>query len=95
MEHVARFLALSIVFVMNNIKISERSEPKISKVMLKVHKNITENVYLPDFRGAYASSAPPPLNPPVNTHILFITAFIFDYDRQFNIIVHNLRTKNF
>ena len=64
MKHVARFLALSIVFVINNIEISERSEPKIFKVMLKVHKNITENVYLPDFRGAYACSAPP-LNPPV------------------------------
>ena len=47
-------------FRYNNIKISERSEPKIFKVMLKVHKNITENVYLPDFRGgAYACSAPP------------------------------------
>ena len=60
MEHVARFLDRLIVFVLNKIKISERSEPKIFKVMLKVHTNITENVYLPDFRGgAYACSAPP------------------------------------
>ena len=42
MEHVARFLALSIVFVINNIEISERSEPNVFKVMLKVHKKIFE-----------------------------------------------------
>ena len=58
------FLALCIVFVINNIEISERSEPKFFKVMLKVHKNITENVYLPDFRGGVRLFRPP-LNPPV------------------------------
>ena len=42
MEHVARFLALSIVFVINNTEISERSEPNVFKVMLKVHKKIFE-----------------------------------------------------
>ena len=28
--------------------------------MLKVHKKITQNEYLPDFKGAYAASALPP-----------------------------------
>ena len=59
MEHVARFLALSIVFVINNIEISERSEPKIFIVILKVHKNITENVNLPDLRGGVRLFRPP------------------------------------
>ena len=60
MDHVARFLARLIVFVKNNIEISERSEPKIFKVMLKVHKNITENVYFSDIRGGRTPVPPPP-----------------------------------
>ena len=66
MEHVAIFLAISIVLALNNIEISERSEPKFFKVILKVHKNITENVYLSDFRGGVRLFRPPPLNPPMH-----------------------------
>jgi hypothetical protein len=42
--------------------------------MLKVHKKITENEYLPDFKGSYAASALP-LNPPVN---LIVVSFILN-----------------
>ena len=64
MEHVGTFIALSLVFITNNIEISEQNEPKKIKVMLKVHKNITENVFLPDFRGGGGRTAVSPrLNP--------------------------------
>ena len=43
----------------HNIEISDRSEPKILQVMLKVNKNVTENLYLPDFRGGVRLFRPP------------------------------------
>ena len=73
MEHLARYLALSLVPFINNIEISEWSKPKYFQSNLKNHKKVLiNNVNLPDLRGC--TPLPPNLNPPVKVaKIIFLT----------------------
>ena len=73
MEHLARYLALSLVPFINNIEIREWSKPNYFQSNAENHKKVLiNNVNLPDLRGC--TPLPPNINPPVKVaKIIFLT----------------------